>query len=155
MFVCECGFPPLFKCERVCVCCCCKRDCNQAASAVPRLWRVDAVLRMAGLVRYSSFGDKCLVAVHWVRAWTCDSTVPGQWGQSAVIGEPSACVSFRRFLSCLVGNLFKMTFVRKIRRCGLAGLCVSLWVCCHACVSVVLPPWEGWQAVFSFVVPCV
>jgi hypothetical protein len=41
----------------VCVCCCCKRDCNQAASEVPRLWRVDDVLRMAWLARYSSFGN--------------------------------------------------------------------------------------------------
>ena len=101
---------------KVCACCRCNRDCSQAASEVPRLWRVDAVLRMAWLARYSSFGSRCLVAVHWARAWTCDSTVPGQWGQSAVMSEPSACVSFRRFLSCLVGNLFRMIFVRKIRR---------------------------------------
>ena len=108
-------FHPCFN-VKVCGCCLCSTLCSHTASLVPFLCSVDAVFLMAWFIRYISLGAMCFVAVHCVRVWMCDSTVPEQWGQSAPMTPPSACVSFRGFLSCLVGSLLSMTLVRKIRR---------------------------------------
>ena len=77
---------------------------------------VDEVVRMVLLISKASCASWWWRRGQSAMAWMWVSTGCVQLGQAGSICVPSACTSPRLCLSCLVGSLFRMIFVRRMSR---------------------------------------